>query len=83
MKKGTLFKAAAVFLFSLFVILIYLWLYLFPSIKKVNTLKREIKEYGLKIDNARSEKAIFIKEHPAESKLFALANMAWNRAIIS
>jgi len=71
MKKGTYLKTISFLLFFFFLILIYLWIYVFPSIRKVNMLKREIKQYTLKIENAKIEKTIFIKGDKKEDLLFA------------
>ncbi len=70
MKKGIFIKSVSFLLFFLFLISLYLGFYLFPSLKKINMLKRGIKQYTIKIENAKIEKTIFIKNDNREDLLF-------------
>jgi len=70
MKKKIFIKTISFLLLFFFLILIYLWTYIFPSIRKVNILKREIKEYTLRIKNAEIEKYVFVAGDNREELLF-------------
>lgn len=81
MKKKTFFGKFSFILFVLSLLLIYLWIYIFPSIKKISKLKRDIKEYSLKISNAHTEKAMFVHSDRRESLLFREAELEFSKRL--
>ncbi len=81
MKKKALIKNLAIILLFFFHILLYLWIYIFPAVKKVNMIKREIKEYTLKIENAENEKSVFAKGDKRENLLFAECNAEFSKRL--
>lgn len=81
MKKRTFFGKLSFILFVFSLFLIYLWIYIFPSVKKISKLKRDIKEYSLRISNAYIEKAMFVYSDGKESLLFREAEMEFSRRL--
>lgn len=79
-KRNFLGKISFVlFFFSLF--LIYIWIYVFPSMKKINVLKRDIKEYSLRISNAHTEKSVFVHSDDKELSLFREIELEFDRKL--
>ncbi|MEN8154739.1 MAG: hypothetical protein ABFR75_12035 [Acidobacteriota bacterium] len=82
MKKRTFLRSLSFILFFISIIIIYLWIYIFPSIEKVNMLKREIKECSLKVKNARMEKIVFLQSDKKETALFNECEKIFNKKLI-
>ncbi|MCK4890684.1 MAG: hypothetical protein KAS97_12190 [Candidatus Aminicenantes bacterium] len=81
MKKGNFLRKTSFVLFLFSLLLIYLWIYLLPSIKKINVLKRDIKEYSLRISNAQIEKAVFVQSDNKELQLFREVELEFVRKL--
>jgi hypothetical protein len=80
-KKKKLLRTVSLFSFFMSLILIYVWIYIFPSIKKVNILKREIRQLSQKTDTARNEGAFFIPGDKKESRLLHKAETVFKSTL--
>ncbi len=83
MKRKKLLETFSFILFVISLLIVYLWIYIFPSVKKVNRLKRDIKEYNLRIKTAYTEKSVFIFGDERESLLFRDAEREFSGRLIS
>ena len=81
MKKGSFLRKILFGLFIISFLLVYLWIYVFPSIGAVSRTKREIKEQSLLIMNARTEKLIFAESDKRERLLFRIAEHEFSRSM--
>ncbi len=81
MKKRDLFIKISFILLLFSLVLIYLWIYVFPSIKRINVMKRDIRECSLRISNAHTEKALFVHRDKKELQLFRKVNKEFSRKL--
>ena len=70
MKKRRILGTLSIILLTIITILAYLWIYIFPSVEKLNRLKRDIKEYSRLIKNSENETVIFAGSDKTEGILF-------------
>ena len=59
-KKNNFSRKLFIIFFILLAVIFYIYTYLFPSIKKINRLKRDIKEISITKEGLREEKVNFI-----------------------
>ncbi len=68
-KKKTLPEKIFFTLFVFSLILIFVFIYFFPAVKKINRLKRDIKETSLKVTDLETEKSFFVGSDQRELKI--------------
>lgn len=81
MKIKVFYKKLSFILFVFSLLIVYLWIYVSPSVKKISKLKRDIKEYSLKISSAHTEKTTFVYSDRKESLLFREAELEFSRKL--
>ncbi len=62
-------KKLSYILFFFILLLVFLVLYVFPSMKTVNKIKRDIKDYKLKIEDIKRERSVFTMFDKREATL--------------
>ncbi len=83
MKKKNLLRTLSATVFIISLIIIYLYIYVSPSLKKTNRLKRGIKEVIIQIKNSDKEKMIFIGSNRKEQDFFKKIDIELEKKLVN